>query len=850
MIFGGNSMPATIDLANLGSAGIIIFGADANDGSGWSVSSAGDMNDDGFDDLIIGAVFADSKDNLKQDAGESYVIFGGAIMPATIDLASLDTAGITIFGADAGDFSGGAVSSAGDVNGDGFDDLVIGANGGDASGNLKPNAGESYLIFGGNGFTSSVTHLGSAAGETLTGTAAANVMNGGRGNDILIGNGGADVLTGGQGNDVLALSDLTFKRIIGGTGSDTLRLDGSGMSLNLMAVPDNRILGIEIIDITGSGNNTLTLNLRDVLNLSDESNMLTVRRNGGDVVNTGGGWTAGPDQIIGLNNFKVYTQGSARLLIQDTGVIDGTPGDDAFVLTYSGRAPGGSVAITISTNGGPTESLGTFPMNLALALNDPGGADSVRIVGTAGNDTFTVTNSGLTINSAGLVLSNFETITLAGASGNDIYKFDADAALGPFTLDEALGGIDTIDLSLTTTVDVSLSLGSAATQIVHRNLSLNLSSSVTFEKAIGGSGNDILIGNSLANTLTGNGGNDWLTGGAGNDSLVGGPGDDTYVFRTASTPEADSVTETASAGTDTLRFAALTTDVTLSLGTSVVQTVHTNRTLKLNSSVTFENIVGGSGNDILIGNSLANTLTGNAGNDILTGAAGNDSMVGGQGSDTYVFGTASAPEADIITEALNGGTDTLRFGTLTTDVTLNLDTNVVQTVHTNRTLKLNSSVTFENIISGSGNDTLTGNRLDNTLTGNAGNDILIGGSGNDRLLGGVGRDILIGGLGVDVLNGGADDDILIAGRTTSDSMFSNLNDLRTAWISASPYATRIANLRSGVGVSGASLKAKVNVLNDAAAIDTLTGGGGTDWYFRALDDVITDLLAGESLDVL
>ena len=91
---------------------------------------------------------------------------------------------------------------------------------------------------------------------------------------------------------------------------------------------------------------------------------------------------------------------------------------------------------------------------------------------------------------------------------------------------------------------------------------------------------------------------------------------------------------------------------------------------------------------------------------------------------------------------------------------------------------------------------------------------------------------------------------MIAGRTTSDALFSNLNDLRTEWISANPYATRITNLRAGVGVSVASLKAKVNVFNDAAAIDTLTGGGGTDWYFSALDDVITDLLAGESLDVL
>lgn len=47
-----------------------------------------------------------------------------------------------------------------------------------------------------------------------------------------------------------------------------------------------------------------------------------------------------------------------------------------------------------------------------------------------------------------------------------------------------------------------------------------------------------------------------------------------------------------------------------------------------------------------------------------------------------------------------------------------------------------------------------------------------------------------------------------------------------------------------------SLKAKTNVLNDAGEDDSLTGGTGTDWYFRALDDAITDLFAGELIDVL
>lgn len=118
VLFGGASLPITIDLATLGTAGITIFGADTLDFSSGSVSLAGDVNGDGFDDLLIGADAADASGNTKSNAGEIYVIFGGVSLPTTINLANLGTAGMTIFGAEAGDYSGRSVSSAGDVNGD------------------------------------------------------------------------------------------------------------------------------------------------------------------------------------------------------------------------------------------------------------------------------------------------------------------------------------------------------------------------------------------------------------------------------------------------------------------------------------------------------------------------------------------------------------------------------------------------------------------------------------------------------------------------------------------------------------------------------------------------------------
>ena len=148
------------------------------------------------------------------------------------------------------------------------------------------------LVLGGN-LTSAATHLGDAGSNALAGDAAGNRMVGGQGGDVLAGNGGPDVMHGGAGDDVLAVRDAQFRRVHGGGGSDTLRLDGPGFNLDLTALADSRLTGIEVIDLTGPGNHILTLNVREVLNLSSASNTLLVRRNAGDTVHLGGGWSAG-----------------------------------------------------------------------------------------------------------------------------------------------------------------------------------------------------------------------------------------------------------------------------------------------------------------------------------------------------------------------------------------------------------------------------------------------------------------------------------------------------------------------------------------------------------------------------
>jgi FG-GAP repeat len=143
-------MTNTINLSDLnGSNGFVLNGIDTGDRSGYSVSSAGDVNGDGFDDIIIGADRADPNGNNV--AGESYVVFGkSGGFAASLNLSSLDGSnGFVLNGIDTGDYSGRSVSSAGDVNGDGFDDIIIGADRADPNG--KMYAGESYVVFGKSG---------------------------------------------------------------------------------------------------------------------------------------------------------------------------------------------------------------------------------------------------------------------------------------------------------------------------------------------------------------------------------------------------------------------------------------------------------------------------------------------------------------------------------------------------------------------------------------------------------------------------------------------------------------------------------------------------------------------------
>ena len=142
MVFGSSAgFGATFELSSLdGSNGFVLNGTNNYDNSGDAVSSAGDVNGDGIDDLLIGAYGA----GLTVDnSGKTYVVFGStSAFGASLELSALDGSnGFVINGTGEGDQSGSSVASAGDLNGDGIDDLLIGAVAADPDGDVDSNSG-------------------------------------------------------------------------------------------------------------------------------------------------------------------------------------------------------------------------------------------------------------------------------------------------------------------------------------------------------------------------------------------------------------------------------------------------------------------------------------------------------------------------------------------------------------------------------------------------------------------------------------------------------------------------------------------------------------------------------------
>jgi hypothetical protein len=426
VVFGQTSGTG-IDLSAVaaGVGGFVINGQCTYDYSGSSVSSAGDVNGDGLADLIVGAYLGNSY------SGRSYVVFGQT-SGTGIDLSAVaaGVGGFVINGQCTYDYSGLSVSSAGDVNGDGLADLIVGVNYSDpASG---ANAGRSYVIFGnttGAFSQTAVDWMGTDAADTQSDGGVAKTLVAGAGDDSLTAT-AASVLYGGAGNDIFTISQgmitalqkpmgqggnvAQLARIDGGSGIDKIVLAGSGLTLDLTQVanqaganPDggSRIDSVEVIDLTGAGNNTLVLTARDVIdmagmNLYNSTNggasglaasvprhQLVVDGNAGDKLKLGIEWAAAKGTLsLGSLSYKVYNAGTgAQLLVNTAMTVDVPP--QVVDLSAVAAGVGGFVI-----NGQCTFDYSGYSVSSAGDVNGDGLAD--LIVGAIYSDPASAASTG------------------------------------------------------------------------------------------------------------------------------------------------------------------------------------------------------------------------------------------------------------------------------------------------------------------------------------------------------------------------------------------------------------------------------------------------------------------------
>ncbi len=256
----GKDNDTTVDLAATDSASLFIAGSQALESLGYSVAGAGDVNGDGFADVIIAAPFSDYGGNYN--VGESFVVFGSSSL-ADLDVDSLGSRGFQIRGEAVGNQAGFCVAAAGDVNGDGLDDLLVGAP------TATPTVtGRAYVVFGktGTGLVE-LGSLGSTEGFIMDGidsadAAGANVSSAGDVN----GDGLADLLIAADvaqvGGAFLAGECYVVFGKTDGNLVDLETLSGDGTGFRIDGKPASNRTGYSVSgagDINGDGYSDLII---------------------------------------------------------------------------------------------------------------------------------------------------------------------------------------------------------------------------------------------------------------------------------------------------------------------------------------------------------------------------------------------------------------------------------------------------------------------------------------------------------------------------------------------------------------------------------------------------------------
>jgi hypothetical protein len=537
---GGFATPVDLDAIATGSGGFKIQGENRYDYAGLSVSAAGDVNGDGIGDLIVGAL--DHDYSGRHYAGAAYVVFGrtgGFTSPVDLDDIAAGSGGFKIQGENAGDFAGASVSAAGDVNGDGIDDLIVGASRNYNSGGF--DAGAAYVVFGrAGGFASPVDLAGIAAsrggfkilGENEGDYAGFSVSAAGDVN----GDGTDDLIVGAPLNDSGGYRAGAAYVVFGRTGGfarpvdlDVIAAGRGGFKIQGENAGDYAGHSVSAAgDVNGDGIDDLIVGAPG--------------RYGG--TSAGGayvvfGRTSGfaspvdlADIAAGNGGFKIQGENAgddAGHSVSAAGDVNGDGIDDLIVGAphpYASDGAGAAYVIfgrrdPLFTDGNDTRDLDDFdlsPFTLAQATHALGGDDVVTLsetqnlgllfTGNAGDDTVTGSEQ------ADRIRGDFGDDSLFGRGGDD-------SLWGTEGEDRLDGGAGADELN-----------GGDERDILR-----------------GGDDGDHIYGRDGADLAAGGNGNDGIFGGEGNDRLLGGDGDDTL------SGDAERDIMTGDGGADIFRFA-------------------------------------------------------------------------------------------------------------------------------------------------------------------------------------------------------------------------------------------------------------------------------------------------------
>ncbi|WP_181702018.1 cadherin domain-containing protein [Chthonobacter albigriseus] len=735
----------------IGSAGSdTLYGGAGNDsivgGEGNEVLVGGSGND-----TLNGGGWWDTVDYSGDNTAVSVNLSTGVASGAAIGTDSLLSIEHVVSGSGNDTLTG----SSGD---DQFDDtggnnLVDGKGGNDAfylgSGNDTILAGSgNEVIFGGGG-TDTVSYVNAASGvtydlgaggnqatggsgtdqmnsienligseyaDTFTGNAGNNVIDGGAGNDALAGGGGSDTLTGGEGNDTLT-GGSGSDSIVGGNGTDTVVFSGNWadytITLNAGTYTfvhknggsdgTDTVSGVESFQFANGTRTTATLMNAAPTDLSASGGTVAENSAAGTVVAT----LSATDPDAGETFTYAITGGdSAKYEIVGNQIRVKA----GATLNFEADA---SDSVTVQV----TDSAGnTYSEAVAISLTDV--AESHTL--TSGNDTFTETSVAET--------------SLAGGAGTDTYVLSGNASQYMLSYNGTTMTItDMADYEATGVAKTTALTSFETLQFADRSFTISsfLYGSSAHETWTATNNAEYAIGNGGGDSGDLAGGNDVAYTGAGNSSVSGGDGNDLLVGYTGYD------TFYGGTGDDTIFGYQGNDYVTGDAGDDLIS--------------------GGSGDDTLYAGDGADSILGGSGADYVTGDAGNDTISAGTGNDTIYAGA----DNDIVSDTggndtLDGGngTDILDYSADTAGVTVNLATSTATGAATGSDTIWN----FEEVWTGSGNDSITGDGNANWFNSGAGNDTISAGAGNDQLIGGAGNDILTGGSGADSMAGGSGTD--------------------------------------------------------------------------------------------